>query len=212
MDYFFTMLGALLSVGVMLLYKKYKSHKEVTEHDKLVSHSKELYKKNKFLEYKLKELQIEKDSIAEKHLKSYSSKEQVTLELKEATEKVIELQEQLGEEREKNKKITSQKKSSETRIGNISENLVPFLKNCAYNPKDMHFLGAPIDYLVYDLDQGRVVFLEVKTGNSRLSKKQKTIKNIIQSGRVYYEEMRIDTRGVRLIKDKNEENKLKDNK
>ncbi len=62
----------------------------------------------------------------------------------------------------------------------------------------MHFLGNPLDYLVFDLDQGKVIFLEVKSGNSRASKKQKIIKNIIEAGHVYYEELQINEKGVKI--------------
>lgn len=106
-------------------------------------------------------------------------------------------------EQEKYQKLLSQKKSSETRLGQISENLIPFLSGCPYNPKDMHFMANPIDYLVFDLDEGKIVFLEVKSGNSRASKRQKTIKNIIQKGHVYYEELRINEKGVKVSKARN---------
>jgi predicted Holliday junction resolvase-like endonuclease len=116
---------------------------------------------------------------------------------KELQSDVISLQDELGEEREKNRALLSQKKSSETRLGQISEHLVPFLQNCTHDPKQMHFLGNPIDYLVFDFDDGKITFLEVKSGNSKPSKRQKTIKNIIKSGRIYYEELRINERGIR---------------
>ena len=61
----------------------------------------------------------------------------------------------------------------------------------------MHFLGNPIDYIVFDFDDGKITFLEVKSGNSKPSKRQKIIKNIIKSGRIAYEEIRINERGVR---------------
>lgn len=110
---------------------------------------------------------------------------------------LIEVQDTLGAEIEKNRELLSQKKSSETRLGQISEHLVPFLENCRHDPKTMHFLGNPIDYLVFDFDQGSITFLEVKSGNSKASKRQKTIKNIIKSGRVFYEEIRINEKGVK---------------
>src|SRR5271166_2874903 len=78
---------------------------------------------------------------------------------------LVQLQDELGQEREKNREVLSQKKSSETRLGNISEHLVGFLNGCPYDPRDMHHLGAPIDFLIYDLDQGEITFLEVKSGN-----------------------------------------------
>jgi len=118
-------------------------------------------------------------------------------QLKEASANLINLQEELGQEREKNRELLSQKKSSETRLGQISEHVIPFLEGCPYNPKDLHFLGNPIDYVVFDLDQGEITFLEVKTGNSKQSKRQKLIKNIIKAGKVYFAEMRIDQKGTK---------------
>lgn len=118
-------------------------------------------------------------------------------QLKEANKQIIDTQEELGLEREKNRELLSQKKSSETRLGQISEHVVPFLAGCPYNPKDLHFLGNPIDYVVFDLDQGEITFLEVKTGNSKQSKRQKLIKNIIKAGKVYFAEMRIDQKGTK---------------
>lgn len=108
------------------------------------------------------------------------------------------LQEKLDDERINNAEILSQKKSSETRLGMISEHLVPMLANFPYKPEDAHFLGQPVDYIIYDLDQAKIVFLEVKSGNSKLSKRQKIIKNIIQQGRVFYEEIRINEKGIKV--------------
>lgn len=117
--------------------------------------------------------------------------------LQELQSEVINLQSGLGDERELNRTLLSQKKSSETRLGQISEHLVPFLENCRHDPKQMHFLGNPIDYLVFNFDEGTITFLEVKSGNSKPSKRQKTIKNIIKTGRVFYEELRINQKGVK---------------
>jgi len=107
------------------------------------------------------------------------------------------LEEELGQEREKNRSLLSQKKSSETRLGQISEHLVPFLENCHYDPKSMHFLGNPIDYIVFDFDGGAITFVEVKSGNSKPSKRQKVIRNIIKTGRIFYDEIRINEKGVK---------------
>lgn len=117
--------------------------------------------------------------------------------LKDLQSEVVNLQADLGDERESNRTLLSQKKSSETRLGQISEHLVPFLENCRHDPKQMHFLGNPIDYVVFDFDEGAITFLEVKSGNSKPSKRQKTIKNMIKTGRVYYEEIRINQKGVK---------------
>ncbi len=113
-------------------------------------------------------------------------------------EEVSNLENKLNIEKDNYSKILSQKKSSETRLGQISENLVPFLAGFKYDAKASKFLGDPIDYIVFDLDAGEIVFLEVKTGNSRLTKKQKIIKNIIEQGRVRFEEFKINTKGIKI--------------
>jgi len=124
---------------------------------------------------------------------------------KDYAKELLDTQDELGKEREKNKNLLSQKKSSETRLGQISEHLVPFLENCPYNPKDLHFLGNPIDYLAFDFDEGKIIFLEIKSGNSKPSKRQKLIKNLIKSGRVFYDEIRINEKGVKHKKIENED-------
>ena len=118
-------------------------------------------------------------------------------ELQELREDLIDTQDELGSEREKNRTLLSQKKSSETRLGQITEHLVPFLEGCPYDPKSLIFLGNPIDFISFDYDQGEIVFLEVKSGNSKASKRQKTIKNIIGAGRVRYAEIRVNEKGVK---------------
>lgn len=91
--------------------------------------------------------------------------------------------------REEMAKIRSQKKSSEVRLGQIAEQLTPFLNNFKYDPKTCQFLGNPIDYVVFS--ENEVVFVEVKTGNSQLSKSQKNIRENINKKRVRFEEVRI---------------------
>ena len=49
-------------------------------------------------------------------------------------------------------KLLSQKKSSEVRTGQIVEQLAPFLDNFKYDPKKLHFMGMPIDYIYFGDD------------------------------------------------------------
>ena len=85
--------------------------------------------------------------------------------------------------------LLSHKKSSEVRLGQISEQLAPFLDLFPYDPKKISFLGNPIDYVYFGED--KVVIIEIKSGNSRLSKKQKLIKSLINGGKVEWDEIRI---------------------
>ena len=85
--------------------------------------------------------------------------------------------------------LLSQKKSSEVRLGQISEQLAPFLDLFPYDPKKVQFLGNPIDYIYFGED--KVTIIEVKSGNARLSKKQKAIKKLVLGGKVEWDEIRV---------------------
>lgn len=79
-------------------------------------------------------------------------------------------------------------RSKSVNLGKISEQLVPFASNFNYNPKDARFLGSPTDLIIFDgLDDGdlkKVVFIEVKTGKSKLNKREELVKEAIQNKRV----------------------------
>jgi predicted Holliday junction resolvase-like endonuclease len=79
--------------------------------------------------------------------------------------------------------------------GQRVEQLVPWIKTCKYNPKDMHFLGKPVDYFIDVRDSEdnviKVVFLEVKSGNAVESDREKSLRLAIQEKRVFWEELRI---------------------
>jgi len=81
--------------------------------------------------------------------------------------------------------------SERVRLGQVAENLAPFLANFKYNPKHARVLLNPIDYIVFTEDE--IVFLEVKSGNAKLSEKQRAIKKVIEAGRVRFEVMRINS-------------------
>jgi len=55
---------------------------------------------------------------------------------------------------------------------------------------DAIFLGQPIDLIYFKDDE--IIFVEVKTGNSRLSKKQRRVRDLVKSGRVRWEEVNDD--------------------
>lgn len=88
------------------------------------------------------------------------------------------------------------KRSQSVILGAVYEKIVPFLPGFPYSPKDMVFIGKGIDYLVLDgLAEGRVrevVFLEVKTGTSRLNGNEKEVRDAVFCGRVRFEEYRAD--------------------
>lgn len=79
-------------------------------------------------------------------------------------------------------------KSAYTKFGKTFENFVPFIHNFPSTKEDTHFLGMPIDFISFDEDS--IKFIEVKTGNSQLSPKQKRIKQMIENKQIEFHELR----------------------
>lgn len=79
--------------------------------------------------------------------------------------------------------------------GQFSEQLSPFLPNFKYLPTECRFLGKPIDLIVFkgmdEKDINEVVFVEVKSGKSKLSPVEKKLKETIDNKKVRWEEYRI---------------------
>ncbi len=87
------------------------------------------------------------------------------------------------------------KRSRAVLSGQFSEQLAPFLPDFPWNPTESRFLGKPIDFLVFKgLDKKEVeevVFVEVKSGRSRLNAAERSLKDAIEEKRVRWEEYRI---------------------
>lgn len=126
----------------------------------------------------------------------------------EKTLHTLKAQETSLAHREAQNKLEQWKMSSETAIrqdaitrshavnlGKISEHLMPYMSIFPYNSKDARFIGSPIDLLVFHgADDGNVeeiIFLEVKSGSSSLSPRQKQIKAAILEGKVSWRELRV---------------------
>lgn len=92
-------------------------------------------------------------------------------------------------------RIASQKKSSEVRLGKIGENLAPFVDGWPYDPNNFRFLGNPCDGVSFNLNTGKIVFVEIKTGKSKLSKSQKRIRELVNKGEVYFATFRVGEDG-----------------
>lgn len=79
--------------------------------------------------------------------------------------------------------------------GQFSEQLAPYLPNFDYLPTECKFIGKPIDFIVFrGMDEKKideVVFVEVKSGKSKLNAHEKNLKDTIQKKRVRWEEYRI---------------------
>ena len=79
--------------------------------------------------------------------------------------------------------------------GQFSEQLAPYLPDFPYKPSEARFIGKPIDFIVFKgadekaIDE--VVFVEVKSGKSRINTHERALKSAIEKGNVKWEEYRI---------------------
>lgn len=110
-------------------------------------------------------------------------------------EKILEKELELIEEVKKARK-DSKFRSSAVNWGKSIEHFVPFMSKFPVPPEDVVFLGMPIDYVGFT-DTGsktkcKVHFVEVKSGSSFLSEKQKNIKRAIEEGRIVFHEIAVD--------------------
>ena len=79
--------------------------------------------------------------------------------------------------------------------GEIYEKILPSMPNFPYAPKDMVFVGKWTDYIIFDgLSEGdlrEIIFLEIKSGKSRLNANENMIKKILDEKIVRFAEMRV---------------------
>ena len=100
-----------------------------------------------------------------------------------------DLENQIFEISEQKKKLTSQKKSSEVRLGHIAETLAPFLDQFEFDPETCVFLGKPIDYISFGDDE--ITLIEVKSGKSQLNSRQRHIRDQVKAKLISWKEVRI---------------------
>jgi predicted Holliday junction resolvase-like endonuclease len=79
--------------------------------------------------------------------------------------------------------------------GQVAEQMAPYLPDFPCDPGDARFVGKPVDFVCFsgassgEIDE--IIFVEVKTGASALSKAEKSLREAIVAGRVRWVEYRI---------------------
>ena len=79
-------------------------------------------------------------------------------------------------------------RSQSTRYGQITEQFLPLTQTYPWDPKQFRFLGTPVNGVQFEPD--RVLFIEFKSAGSKLSKRQREIRDMVRQGRVEFEEIR----------------------
>jgi predicted Holliday junction resolvase-like endonuclease len=98
---------------------------------------------------------------------------------------------------EKNIRRDAVNRSQAVTVGKVTEHIAPYLPDFGYNPKDARFIGSPVDFVVFDGLSAeavvQVVFIEVKSGASALSSRERQVRDAVKSGRVRWEELRVSS-------------------
>ena len=125
-------------------------------------------------------------------------------EVGELEDKITEITSESAEKSEEIKKQKGRAASAHTSKGQILEKWCPFLEHPEIDPdweaKNWTFMGLPIDYIIFDwrenkeinVADGKVIMLDVKSGKSQLTTKQRRIRDLIQAGRVEWRTIRLE--------------------
>lgn len=84
-------------------------------------------------------------------------------------------------------------------LGKVTEHFVPFLNGFPFNPKEARFIGSPIDMIIFEgledeSDEISIHFVEVRTGNSSLSKRHKKIREAVIDKNVHWRELHFENK------------------
>jgi hypothetical protein len=94
-------------------------------------------------------------------------------------------------------KLMHLKKSSETRIGLVGEQLAPYLDDWPFeDAREFRLISSPVDGVNFGQDE--ITIVEIKTGKSRLSKSQKRIRELVRQGKIAYIEFRVGEKGCEV--------------
>ena len=93
------------------------------------------------------------------------------------------------QEHEQEIRLDAIQRSSAVTRGKVTEHIVPYLPGFDLDPKDIRFLGTPIDLIAFkglnnSVEEIEIVFVEVKTGGSVLSARERAVKKAVQQKRV----------------------------
>lgn len=87
------------------------------------------------------------------------------------------------------------KRSRSSLTGMFSEQLSPYYPNFPYSPTECKFIGKPVDFVIFKgADENKikeVIFLEVKSGKSKLNKQEKNLKETILNKKVRWDEYKV---------------------
>jgi len=191
-------LAAICAALIVAIVLRYQSHKvtniSLGEYKTLFELSDRNCKESEGRVHFLLEASGKKDIILERASNALNIANTKLQEQLEASRKFVTeidlLQTAVAFQEGRYTKLLSQKKSSEVRTGKIAEQLSPFLDDYPLDPHTARFIGDPIDFVHFD--EEKVTFVEVKSGKSQLSTKQRHIRDLIKEGKVEFTIYRVE--------------------
>jgi predicted Holliday junction resolvase-like endonuclease len=95
----------------------------------------------------------------------------------------------------------ARQRSEAVLTGKLGEQFAPFWIDFPFAPGDVRFLGSPIDFVAFDgasdvrlgraAELRRIVFVDIKTGDARLTPVQRRIKECVEAKRVRFQDIPI---------------------
>jgi predicted Holliday junction resolvase-like endonuclease len=80
--------------------------------------------------------------------------------------------------------------------GKTVEQLIPFFPDFPYQSADLKGIFAPIDYVIFDgmsrNDIKQIVFMDIKSGSSQLTERQRQIQDCLKNSRLKFETFRVN--------------------
>ena len=95
-------------------------------------------------------------------------------------------------------------RSQSVTLGKMTEHIVPYLPGFGFDPTDARFIGSPIDLIVFDgLGNGdikKIVFIEIKTGLSTLSTRERIVRDAVIAGKMEWMEVKANLDGADIVR------------
>ena len=84
--------------------------------------------------------------------------------------------------------LDSNLRSNAVKQGLTLEQWIPISENYPWDHRNFRFLGDPIDGIQFE--NNKILLVEFKSGNSRMSNKQKAIQQLVENGKVEFVEIK----------------------
>ena len=112
--------------------------------------------------------------------------------------------EQWKQQEEQKIRLDAVQRSQAITRGKVTEHIVPYLPGFDFDPKDIRFLGTPIDLIAFkglnaSTEEVEIVFIEIKTGRSALSSREKAVRRAVEEKRIAWRVINTDVEVPRLL-------------